>query len=175
MFDHSALLCSQDSPAALISSPRKSLEIADQPYCPYAGTAPSQRISTLNRFRELPCAASWSSTSGALGLPPSRTPAERCSVNGDVFVHIVPSVWVSPTPQQRSVAGQYRHLGTSAPATTLVHYCRPSPRGHFSRESVHFFEDWTDIGISRDHPNKNGQILTKTHARERENADVRRK
>ena len=33
-----------------------------------------------------------------------------------------------------------------------------SPRGHFSRESVHFFEDWTDIGISRDHPNKNGQI-----------------
>ena len=39
----------------------------------------------------------------------------------------------------------------------------PAPRGHFSRESVHFFEDGTDIGTSRDHPNKNGQILTKTH------------
>ena len=37
-----------------------------------------------------------------------------------------------------------------------------SPRGHFRENLSIFFEDGTDIGTSRDHPNKNGQILTRT-------------
>ena len=130
---------SQDSPAPLAISPRTWLKIADHHYRHHAVTAPSGRASKSVHFSKLHSAASWVRPAARLWARPGCSPAERRSDNGDVFVPIVCSLGTSPTPQQRSVAGQYRHLARPPPRRPWSIVGRANHRAVTFRENLSIF------------------------------------